>query len=99
MVKRPQSRLGQYTNLDVLAIGEVAYLSFESKAADVLFEVVSRRDGETPRISTVNPTFKDCPSLIPGVAFVLALTGRLIHHCYILFIKVESYTQNETIVI
>jgi len=93
---RLESRLRYYTNLDLLAIDEVGYLSFEPRAADLLFEVVSRRYEQAPIILTTNLAFKDWPSIFPGVACVSALVDRLIHHCDILPIQGESYRQKES---
>lgn len=93
---RLESRLRYYTNLDILAIDEIGYLSFESRAADLLFEVVSRRYEQAPIILTTNLAFKDWPSIFPGVACVSALVDRLIHHCHILPIRGDSYRQKES---
>jgi DNA replication protein DnaC len=93
---RLESRLRYYTNLDILAIDEIGYLSFESRAADLLFEVVSRRYEQAPIILTTNLAFKDWPSIFPGAFCVSALVDRLIHHCHILPIRGDSYRQKES---
>ena len=40
-------RLRRYTTPTVLLVDEVGYLSYDSRAADLLFEVVSRRPAAT----------------------------------------------------
>ena len=93
---RLETRLRYYTRIDLLIIDELGYLSFQDKAADLLFEVVSRRYEHAPIIVTTNRAFKDWPEVFPGAACVSALLDRLIHHCEILSIEGDSYWRNES---
>jgi len=88
---RLETRLRYYTRLDLLVIDELGYLSFQTKAADLLFEVISRRYEKAPIILTTNLPFKEWPTIFPGAACVAALIDRLIHHCETLVIEGDSY--------
>lgn len=94
---RLETRLRYFSNLDLLVIDELGYLSFQNKAADLLFEVVSRRYENAPIIITTNLAFKDWPMVFPGAACVSALLDRLIHHCDILKITGDSFRKNESL--
>lgn len=88
---RLESRLRYYANVDLLVIDELGYLSYQDKAADMLFEVVSRRYEKSPIVLTTNLTFAEWPKVFPGAACVSAILDRLIHHCEIIQIKGTSY--------
>ena len=47
-------KLRSYANVGLLCIDEVGYLSFDDKAADLLYEVVNRRYERKPLILTTN---------------------------------------------
>jgi DNA replication protein DnaC len=47
-------KLSTYANVGLLCIDEVGYLSFDDKAADLLYEVVNRRYERKPIILTTN---------------------------------------------
>src|ERR1039458_2885456 len=52
-------KLRTYANVGLLAIDEVGYLSFDDKAADLLYEIVNRRYERRPVILTTNRPFKE----------------------------------------
>jgi IstB-like ATP binding protein len=54
-----RSKLRAYANVGLLCIDEVGYLSFDDKAADLLYEVVNRRYERKPLIVTTNRPFKE----------------------------------------
>jgi DNA replication protein DnaC len=91
-----QSRLRTYLRPDLLVIDELGYLSFDSRAADLLFEVVSRRYESGPIIMTTNLAFKDWPTIFPGAACVTAMIDRLTHHAEIIGIDGDSYRCRES---
>lgn len=94
---RLETRLRYYARIELLIIDELGYLSFQSQAADLLFEVISRRYEKAPIILTTNLAFKEWPTIFPGAACVSALLDRLIHHCEILVIGGDSYRQKESL--
>ena len=91
-----EARLRFYSRVELLIIDELGYLSYQDKAADMLFEVVSRRYEKCPIILTTNLTFAEWPQIFPGAACVSAILDRLIHHCEILQIKGPSFRKSES---
>lgn len=90
-----ESKIRYYSRIDLLIIDELGYLSYHDKAADLLFEIISRRYETAPVILTTNLAFADWPKIFPGAACVSALLDRLIHHCEIIHIKGESFRKAE----
>jgi DNA replication protein DnaC len=88
-------RLRRYVNPAVLLIDEVGYLSYDSRAADLLFEVVSRRHEQRPIILTTNKPFAEWNEVFPNSSSVTALVDRLLHHAEIVKIEGESYRAKE----
>jgi DNA replication protein DnaC len=88
-------RLRHYTNPAVLLIDEIGYLSYDSRAADLLFEVVSRRHERRPIILTTNKPFAEWNEVFPNSSSVTALVDRLLHHAEIVKIEGDSYRAKE----
>ena len=91
-----EARLRYYARVDLLVIDELGYLSYQDKAADMLFEVVARRYERAPIVLTTNLMFGEWPQIFPGAACVSAIIDRLIHHCEILQIKGPSFRKTES---
>jgi DNA replication protein DnaC len=91
-----ESRLRYYARVELLIIDELGYLSYQDKAADMLFEVVSRRYEKAPILLTTNLTFAQWPEIFPGAACVSAILDRLIHHCEIVQIKGPSFRKKQS---
>ena len=91
-----ESRLRYYSRVELLIIDELGYLSYQDKAADMLFEVVSRRYETAPIVLTTNLAFAQWPEIFPGAACVSAILDRLIHHCEIIQIKGPSYRKTQS---
>jgi DNA replication protein DnaC len=90
-----ERRLRHYASPDVLCIDEVGYLSYDARAADLLFEVISRRYENKSVVVTTNLAFVDWPTVFPNASCVTALVDRLTHHADIALIKGESYRKRE----
>lgn len=89
-------RLRQYVNPNLLCIDEVGYLSYDSRYADLLFEVVTRRyDTGRPIALTTNKPFGEWPDVFPHAACVVTLVDRLIHRCEVINIEGSSYRVKE----
>ncbi len=88
-------RLRHYTTPAVLLVDEVGYLSYDSRAADLLFEVVSRRHEQRPVILTTNKPFAEWNEVFPNSSSVTALIDRLLHHAEIIQIDSDSYRAKE----
>jgi DNA replication protein DnaC len=88
-------RLRRYTTPTVLLVDEVGYLSYDSRAADLLFEVVSRRHERRPIILTTNKPFAEWNEVFPNSSSVTALVDRLLHRAEIVKIEGDSYRAKE----
>ena len=88
-------RLRHYARPALLCVDEVGYLSYDARAADLLFEVVSRRYEQKSIVITTNLAFRDWPSVFPNASCVTALIDRLTHHADICLIEGQSYRRRE----
>lgn len=89
-------RLRRYTVPNLLCVDEVGYLSYDSRYADLLFEVVTRRyDLHKPILLSTNKTFSEWGQVFPHAACVVTLVDRLIHRAEVIEIEAESYRLKE----
>jgi DNA replication protein DnaC len=85
-------RLRRYCGPQLLTVDEVGYLSYDTRYADLLFEVVTRRYHEKrPIILTTNKPFAEWTQVFPNAACVVALVDRLIHRSEIVQLHGDSY--------
>lgn len=85
-------RLKRYCKPHFLTIDEVGYLSYDTRYADLLFEVVTRRyHQKRPVILTTNKPFAEWTHVFPNAACVVALVDRLIHRSEIVQLAGDSY--------
>lgn len=88
-------RLSFYTSRPLLCIDEIGYLSYDSRNADLLFQVVSRRYERKSLVLTTNLAFSDWPTIFPNAACTTALIDRVVHHADIIAIEGDSYRRRE----
>jgi DNA replication protein DnaC len=88
-------RLRAYARPSLLCIDEIGYLSYDAHAADLLFQVVSRRYEQKSIVLTTNLAFKAWNTIFPNASCAVALIDRLTHHAEILTIEGESYRKRE----
>ena len=89
-------RLRRYTLPHLLCVDEVGYLSYDSRYADLLFEVVTRRyDAHRPLLLSTNKAFSEWGEVFPHAACVVTLVDRLIHRAEVVEIDAESYRLKE----
>ena len=72
-----------------------AISAYDAHAADLLFQVVSRRYEQKSIVLTTNLAFKDWNTIFPNASCAVALIDRLTHHAEILTIEGESYRKRE----
>lgn len=73
-----ERRLRHFGAIKLLCIDEVGYLSYDSRAADLLFEVVNRRYEAHKSVAlTTNLAFKDWTTVFPNATCTVALVDRL----------------------
>lgn len=90
-----ERRLHYYAKISLLVIDEVGYLAFDSRNADLLFQVVSRRYEKKSLVLTTNLAFKEWPTIFPNATCATALIDRIIHHADIIAIEGKSYRLRE----
>jgi len=90
-----ERRLRAYVKPRLLHLDELGYLTYDNRAADLLFQVVSRRYERASILVTTNLAFKDWGSVFPNAACVTALIEGLTHHAEIITISGESYRRCE----
>jgi DNA replication protein DnaC len=88
-------RLRRYTSPSLLAVDEVGYLSYDTRHADLFFEVVTRRYEQRSTVVTTNKPFAEWNTIFPSAGCVVTLVDRLIHRAEILPIQGESYRLKE----
>jgi DNA replication protein DnaC len=76
-------------------VDEVGYLSYSSRHADLLFELISRRYGAASTVVTTNRPFAEWSEVFPNAACVVSLVDRLVHRAEVVAIEGESYRVKE----
>lgn len=89
-------KLRTYATVGLLCIDEVGYLSFDDKAADLLYEVVNRRYERKPLILTTNRPFKEWNEVFPNATCIVTLLDRLLHHADVTVVEGNSYRVRES---
>jgi DNA replication protein DnaC len=86
-----ERRLKRYLLPSVLILDELGYLPCDSRAADILYQIISRRHELRSTIITTNLAFKQWATVFPGAACVGALVDRFAQHCHRLDIDADSW--------
>jgi DNA replication protein DnaC len=89
-------RFNFYARHDLLVVDEIGYLSYDDRAADLLFEIVSRRYERRSILVTTNTVFKDWNTIFPNAAVLGTLLDRLLHHADATLIEGKSYRAFES---
>jgi DNA replication protein DnaC len=88
-----ERRMRRYTSVDLLICDELGYLPFDTRSADLFFNIISRRHEHASTIITTNLSFKDWGNVFPGAACVVALVDRFTQHCDVFDIDADSGRQ------
>lgn len=91
-----ERRLRRYTHVDLLALDEIGYLACDTRAADLLYNIISRRHEKHSTIITTNLPFKQWPTIFPGAACVVAMVDRFVQHCHVMDIEGESWRPKDS---
>lgn len=89
-------KLALFTRPSLLLIDELGYLSYDSRHADLLFEVISRRYEQKSVVITTNKPFAEWGEVFPNASSVVTLVDRLVHRCEIASIEGDSYRLKES---
>lgn len=89
-------RIKRYVNPKLLAIDEVGYLSYDTRHADLLYEVVRQRyEAKRSIVLTTNKAFAEWNQVFDSAACVVTLVDRLCHRADIVELDGESYRKKE----
>jgi DNA replication protein DnaC len=86
-----ERRLKRYTRPAVLILDELGYLPCDSRAADILYNIISRRHEHRSTVISTNLAFKQWGTVFPGAACVVALVDRFSQHCHKVDIDADSW--------
>lgn len=90
-------RIRRYVRPDLLILDELGYLPCDSRSADILYNIISRRHERASTIITTNLAYKQWGAVFPGAACVVALVDRFAQHCHIMDIDAESWRQKSSL--
>ena len=86
-----ERRLRRYTAPDLLILDELGYVPCDSRAADLLFHIVSRRHELRSIVITTNLAYKQWGSVFHDASCLGALIDRYAQHCHTVDIDAESW--------
>jgi len=89
-------KLRAYANFGLVCIDEVGYLSFDDRAADLLYEVINRRYERRSVVVTTNKAFKDWPDVFPNASCIVTMVDRLTHHADVTVLEGKSFRLRES---
>ncbi len=88
-----ERRIRRYLAPDLLILDELGYLPCDSRAADLLYNIISRRHEQRATVITTNLAFKQWGTVFPGAACVVALVDRFAQHCHTVDIDADSWRE------
>ncbi len=83
-------RLAFWTLPELLLVDELGYLTFDSRGADLLYQVINRRYQRASTIVTTNLPFKEWGKLFSNAAAASAIADRLVHKGLLIRIEGKS---------
>lgn len=91
-----ERRLKRYVSCDLLVLDELGYLPCDSRAADILYNIISRRHEQRSTLITTNLAFKQWGTVFPGAACVVALVDRFAQHCHRVEVDADSWREKNS---
>lgn len=88
-----ERRLRRYVRPDLLILDELGYLPCDTRAADLLYQIISRRHEHRATVITTNLAFKQWGTVFPGAACIVALVDRFAQHCHTVDIDADSWRE------
>jgi DNA replication protein DnaC len=89
-------KFNYYARPRLLCVDEVGYLSYDSNAADLLYEIVNRRYERSSLLITTNRAFKNWNDVFPNATCIATLLDRLTHHADITVLEGQSFRIRES---
>ncbi len=94
---RLHRRLAAWASYELLLVDELGYLSFDTRGADLLYQVFNRRYQRAATIVTTNLPFKDWGKLFSNAAAASAIADRLVHRGLLIKIVGKSGRSNQEV--
>ena len=92
-----ERRLRRYTSPDLLVLDELGYVPCDSRAADLLFHIISRRHETRAIVITTNLAFKQWGTVFHDASCLGALVDRFAQHCHVIDIDADSWRDKEAL--
>ena len=92
---RLEERLGFFAKPKLLIIDELGYLPFETNAAHLFFQLISRRYERGSVLITSNRSVGEWGSVCGDPVVATAILDRLLHHSHVITIRGDSYRLRE----
>lgn len=92
-----ERRVKRYTDPDLLVLDELGYVPADSRGADILYNVITRRHKVRSTIITTNLAFKEWGPVFPSAACVGALVDRFTEQCHFVDIDADSWRQRNAL--
>lgn len=84
-------RLQHYSKYKILIIDEIGYLPIDTDAANLFFQLISKRYEKHCTIITTNSNFSKWSDIFGSPTIANAILDRLLHHSHVVTIKGPSY--------
>jgi len=88
---------GRWTRYELIVIDEMAYVAISESAAEMLFQVISRRAEKAAVILTTNLPFSEWTTMFPNARLCKAMLDRLTDQAHIIETGTESYRFRRTL--
>jgi DNA replication protein DnaC len=92
---RLEERLGFFAKPKLLIIDELGYLPFETNAAHLFFQLISRRYERGSVLITSNRSVGEWGAVFGDPVVATAILDRLLHHSQVITIRGDSYRLRE----
>lgn len=84
-------RLRHFCKYKILIIDEIGYLPIDIDAANLFFQLISKRYEKHCTIITTNTNFSKWSDIFGNSVIANAILDRLLHHSHIIYVKGPSY--------
>jgi DNA replication protein DnaC len=88
---------GRWTRYELIVIDEMAYVAMPESAAEMLFQVISRRAEKAAVIVTTNLPFSEWTTMFPNARLCKAMLDRLTDQAHIIETGNDSYRFRRTL--
>jgi len=88
---------GRWMRYELIVIDEMAYVAMPESAAEMLFQVISRRAEKAAVIVTTNLPFSEWTTMFPNARLCKAMLDRLTDQAHIIETGMESYRFRRTL--